>query len=85
MTDSELFDRVRLELRYARTRYPAWPVDLIHACAIAAEETGEVVKACNNFYWQQGDDTIDDIRKEAIQAIAMLVRFVNDTKGMADV
>lgn len=85
MTDTELFECVRLELRYARSKYPDWPIDLIHAAAIAAEETGEVVKACNNFYWQQGDDSIDDIRKEAVQAIAMLFRFVTETKGMRNV
>ncbi len=76
MSESDIVLAVLTELDRARARYPRWPADLIHAAAIASEESGEVVKAVNNYVWQHGDDSMDDIRKEAIQAIAMWVRFL---------
>lgn len=82
MTDAQIYDAVTAELASARSRYPWWPADIIHACAIANEESGEVVKAVNNYHWKHGDDTIDDIRKEAVQAIAMWCRFLVDSPGM---
>lgn len=78
MTDAEVYAAVSAELQRARTRYPWWPQDMIHAAAIASEESGEVVKAVNNHVWAQGHDTPDDIRAEAVQAIAMWVRFLTD-------
>lgn len=82
MTDEQLFDLVRAELARARARYPDWPADIVHAAAIASEEAGEVVKACNSYRWQQGDDTLEDIRAEAVQAMAMFVRLVTETESM---
>jgi len=76
MTDADVFDLARAELARARARYPAWPADLVHAAAIASEESGEVVKAVNSYHWQQGDETLADIRAEAVQAIAMWTRFL---------
>lgn len=78
-SDNHVFALVRAELSKARTRYPWWPSDIVHAAAIASEESGEVVKAVNNYYWKHGDDGMDDIRKEAVQAIAMLIRFLVET------
>lgn len=82
MTDEEVFALVRAELDSARSRYPWWPRDMIHAAAIASEESGEVVKACNSYVWQQGDESLADIRKEAVQAIAMWTRFLTETEGV---
>lgn len=79
LTDDQVFSLVRAELGKARTRYPWWPSDMVHAAAVANEENGEVVKAVNNYYWMHGDETLEDIRKEAIQAIAMWVRFLAET------
>ena len=84
LDDAQVFALVRAELAKARTRYAWWPSDLVHACAIANEESGEVVKAVNNRYWQHGPETIEDIRKEAVQAIAMWVRFVTETADVDD-
>jgi len=80
MTDADVFDLARAELARARAKYPAWPADLVHAAAIASEESGEVVKACNSYVWQQGDETPADIRKEAVQAIAMFVRLLTESE-----
>lgn len=70
------------ELNKARSRYPQWPDNIVMAAAIANEESGEVVKACNNYYWRHGEDMPDDIAKEAIQAAAMWIRFLVDTPVM---
>jgi predicted RecB family endonuclease len=79
MTDNEVFAAVQAELAKARARYPWWPSDMVHAAAIANEEGSEVVKAVNNLFWSHGTDTLEDIQKEAIQAIAMYVRFLTET------
>ena len=78
MTDADVFELARAELARARAKYPAWPSDLVHAAAIASEESGEVVKAVNSYHWQQGDETLADIRAEAVQAIAMWTRFLTE-------
>ncbi len=41
MTDADVFELARAELARARARYPQWPSDLVHAAAIASEESGE--------------------------------------------
>lgn len=82
--DDEFWQDVRQELDRARTKFDWWPQNPVEAAAIASEEMGEVVKAVNNYYHQHGDDTPDDIYKEAVQAAAMLVRFVTETPLFSD-
>lgn len=82
MTDEQVFELVRGELAKARTRYPFWPADLVHAAAIANEEMSEVIKSVNNRFWGHGDDTWADIQGEAVQAIAMLVRFLTESQDI---
>ena len=72
------------ELYSAQRKYPAWPANLVMAAAIAAEESGEVVKECNTYHWRQGKTTLDDIKLEAIQAAAMWIRFLVDTPAMGE-
>jgi len=84
LDDAQVFALVRAELAKARSRYAWWPADLVQACAIANEESGEVVKAVNNRYWQHGPETIEDIRKEAVQAIAMWVRLLTESQDVDD-
>jgi len=81
MTESEIILSALTELERARRLYPEWPADLVHAAAVVSEEVGEVTKGCNDLYWHQRG-TVDDIRTEAIQAIAMLLRFLAETPRM---
>lgn len=74
----EIMIEVGDEVLSAMERYPWWPTDIVHAAAIAAEEAGEVTKGVNNHYWDQGKDSLHEIRKEAIQAAAMYVRFIHN-------
>ena len=78
----EAIDLATQELFRARDLYPDWPQHLPSATLIAMEEAGEVAKAVNNYYYQQGDDTLDDIRKECIQTIAMFLRLLADTEEL---
>jgi Zn-finger protein len=71
-----VLDAVAEEVERAAQMYPWWPVNIVEQAAIAAEESGEVVKSVNNYYWKHGDDSVEDIRKEAVQAAAMWVRFI---------
>lgn len=82
LADADVFGMVEAELKKARERYPFWPADIVAAAAIASEESGEVIKATNEFYWSQGDSKLADIRAEAVQAIAMWVRFLTETPAV---
>ena len=65
------------ELMSATAKFPNWPTDPMHALAIIGEEFGELTNATlERVYKHKSDPTTEDIRKEAIQTIAMLFRFV---------
>lgn len=42
---AEIIEEVIAELNRARTKFPTWPDDPIHAAAVVAEESGELVQA----------------------------------------
>lgn len=64
----------------AKDKFPAWPADKIHAAAVVAEECGELVKAAVDHEYPEcrkdGRDTVDQMRREAIQTAAMCIRFL---------
>lgn len=78
-----VIDEMLVELARARGRYPTWPTDLIHAMVVVQEESGEILKAANEVYWGHKATTIEDVRKEAIQTMAMCMRFLTETPGLA--
>lgn len=82
MTTEQALEAVLNEVNRARAKYPSWPDNIVMAAAIASEESGEVVRSCNSFHWQQGDDSPADIMNEAIQAAAMWIRFLVDSPLM---
>lgn len=61
-------------LRHAEEKWPGWGKDPVHAVAVLAEEAGELVKAANEFYWENGSR--DQMIKEAAQVGAMALRFL---------
>jgi hypothetical protein len=67
------------EVRKARTKFPGWPGNSVMACAIVAEEMGELPQAVNELYWDQGEAELADVQKEAIHTGAMLIRFLLET------
>lgn len=62
------------ELAQARAKHPQWPVDVIHAAAILAEEAGEVVKAALDMTYDGG--SVEDVRTELAQTGAMCLRML---------
>lgn len=72
-----VLDSAEAELAFAKKKFPLWPIDPLHATTIIAEEVGELHKATlQHVYEANKGVTLEDVREEAIQSIAMLVRFV---------
>jgi len=74
--EEDVLDRVEAELRYARSKFPGWPTDVIHATAIVAEEAGEAVKAALRFTYEDG--SWHKLREELVQTAAMAIRALQN-------
>lgn len=74
MTKNDVIDLVFAELRHAETKHPGFPKDVIHAAAIVAEESGELIQAAIDHVYK-GDHT-DQMIKEAAQTAAVAMRFL---------
>lgn len=77
MLESEkiVFYRIAHELIKATEKHPNWPVgDVVHASAIVAEESGELIRAALQAKYEGGK--YSETTKEAIQTGAMAVRFI---------
>jgi Lon protease-like protein len=79
---AEIIDEVLTELARARSKFPTWPDDPIHAAAVVAEESGELVQAALQACYEQKRDELSfqaqlsKVRREAIQTAAMAIRFL---------
>ena len=62
------------ELATAQDKHPAWPADFIHAAAIVAEESGELVQAALQHQYENGQ--YYQMHREAIQTAAACLRFL---------
>jgi hypothetical protein len=69
-------ERILIELAGAETMHPHWPKEALHACAIVAEEAGELLRDGVS-YDETGDQSLlNDMEDEAIQTGAMAIRFL---------
>ena len=69
------------ELKAAKVKHPDYLKDLIHAAAIIAEETGELVRAAIDFEYSNllyKKSQIKKVKDEAIQTAAMCVRLLEN-------
>lgn len=64
------------ELDRAVDTYPQWPTDPVHAAAVVAEESGELVQAVLECIYQPSKSDIHHVRIEAVQTAAMALRFL---------
>ncbi len=78
MTDDEAFDAIFLEIYNARGKYKAWPVDPVHAAAVVAEESGELVQASLQAIYEPEKNSPDALKTEAIHTAAMAIRFLTE-------
>lgn len=74
---SVLFAEVLAELDRARTKFPLWPDDPLHALAILQEEVGELQKAVLERCYEFDTSSLTDIHNEGVQVIAMGIRFLD--------
>jgi hypothetical protein len=70
---------ILVEYLRARAQHPAWPTDPVHASAVLAEESGELMQAALDFCY--GKDTHKrHMMLEAVQCGAMSIRFLKHIK-----
>lgn len=62
------------EVTKASFKFPQWPVDMIHAAAIVAEEAGELSQAALQCTYEGAES--DNAEKEAIQTACTAIRFL---------
>lgn len=74
MTEELAISLVREEIETAVKKWPKWPTDPVHAAAVVAEESGELVQAALQFSYEQGER--EAMGREAIQVAAMAIRFL---------
>lgn len=63
------------EVERATELFPTWPTDPLHAVGVVNEEVGELNKAVLQELYEPHKNKNGDVRKEAIQTAAMLIRF----------
>lgn len=78
-TETQIILDVFAELKRAREKFPWWPRNIVHAAAVICEESGEILKAANEVHWEQKQGAYEEAQKEAIQTIAMCIRFLTET------
>lgn len=70
------FAEVRTALEKALIKFPTWPTDPIHASKVLDEEVGELSKAVLQAAYEPEKNELDAVRKEALHAAAMAIRFL---------
>lgn len=64
------------ELTRAKSKFPQWPTDPMHAIGVLGEEYGEVLKDCLQLTYEPGKTNLENLRSELIQLAAMCHRFL---------
>ena len=67
---------VLAEVDRAIAKFPTWPADLVHACQVFNEESGELTRAVLQQMYEPEKNPPGAVRKEALQAAAMALRFL---------
>jgi len=73
---NEILDEVTEELFRATQKFPTWPTDPLHALAVVGEEFGELTQATLQHVYEPHKSDFDDVKKEAIQSMTMMLRFL---------
>lgn len=68
---SDTLSKITTALQSARLRHPEFPKNLFEQLSIITEELGEMAQALN-------DGNERDARKEALDTIAVLIRFLEE-------
>ena len=75
------------ELSTAEGKFPKWPIDVVHAASIVAEEQGEMQQAALEYLWflDKDNDLLDNLLIEATHTAAMAVRFLIQLWRLGDI
>lgn len=69
------------ELNRALEKFPTWPTDPLHALAVLGEEYGELTQAILQLTYEPEKASFEDVKKEAIQTVAVAIRFVSSLEN----
>lgn len=75
-SDTPIVREVLDEVIRATGKFPTWPNDPLHAMGVLHEEVGELAKAVLQQVYEPHKQNAGDVRKEAVQAAAMTLRFL---------
>jgi hypothetical protein len=82
MTQKEAINLILDELLRAKDKHPDYPNDVIHMASIISEESGELVRASNQWEYEfnekRSGEMYDNLIEEAVQTAAMCVRFLEN-------
>lgn len=76
MNKKDIIESVLNELDKAYKKFPLWPTDPLHALGVVNEEIGELQKEVLQMCYESHKTNKELIKLEAIQSIAMLLRFL---------
>lgn len=85
-----IYAEIKQELSKAIAKFQTWPTDPLHAVGVVNEEVGEIGEAYDKIniavgklnktilqaMYEKHKSSIDDVRKEAVQSGAMILRFL---------
>ena len=74
---SKVNDLIEEELSRAKFIHTKWPLDIIHAAAVVAEEAGELTRASLNTTYHDADCEQECLR-EAVHVAATAIRFIEN-------
>ena len=80
MNQNAIIHYIMLELEKAKTKFPLWPVDVIHAVSVMNEEAGESIQAALQLSYEGG--SIDNVKAELIQTAAMCFRALENIDNL---
>jgi len=72
----KVYNEIREELDAALRKFPTWPTRGLDAVGVLNEEVGELNKEIFQMTYEPHKTDKDKIRKEAVQAAAMAIRFL---------
>ncbi|KKK70399.1 hypothetical protein LCGC14_2924380 [marine sediment metagenome] len=75
MISAQVMNLLYGELRKAEKKFPTFPTDPVHAAAIVAEESGELLQAALDYTYGRSKSDFA-MAKEAAHTAAMGIRFL---------
>jgi len=75
---SSILNAITCEVIRAEDKWPQWPENTFNQICIVAEESGEAVRAVNEYHNDMTESNFKAIQTELIQTAAMCVRMIKN-------